>query len=97
MKKDTTSCGTDTTVITKIIPTSIGIMNEAGFVPDDSDDADKLAHGRYRLTATSGHFVILFAQSINHAKSRWEEFYPKVKCDNCQLQGGNRGIQDFLL
>ena len=44
--------------------------------------------GRYRLTATSGHYVVLFAKSLDEARKRWNEFYPKVKCETCNRLNG---------
>ena len=52
------------------------------------ETGEGLSQGRYRLTATSGHYVVLFARSLDEARKRWNEFYPKAKCDTCNRMNG---------
>lgn len=49
-----------------------------GLSTDPTEPESVQRPGRYRLVSKDGHFVILFANSVHHARHRWNEFYPNV-------------------
>jgi len=51
---------------------------------DVEEGLSQRRESRYRMESKEGHFVILFAWSLEHAQLRWKEFYKNVDCETCQ-------------